>query len=230
MKTVAVLKTAWLTLGILLTIGAFPGTSHALESAQELSAKAQRECDLGRRAQAREVRLAHFQRGQTLAEQAIRLDDRLASGHFALFCTLGEQMRIDGEFLPSLGDYGRMMGALDRTLALDPSHLDALSSKGTILVRLPRLLGGDLDKGEAMLRRVIEADPQTTVNARVTLARACAGRGQHEEALTLATKALQVARETDRQDLIPEAEATLAEVKRAENGHFGALMQLFARP
>ena len=57
------------------------GIAPAQNSAAELSAAAQKECDLGRAAKARAVRLAHFQQSQTLAEQAVAADDRLADAH-----------------------------------------------------------------------------------------------------------------------------------------------------
>jgi tetratricopeptide (TPR) repeat protein len=160
------------------------------------------------------VRLAHFQRGQALAERAVAADDQLADAHFALFCSLGEQMRIDGEGLSAAFGFRRMMAALDRTLALNPEHLDALSSKATILVRLPVLLGGDTARGEQMLRQVIRRDPKA-VNARITLARVHAAQGDSEQALVLASEALQLARAERRADLLPEAQATLAELRSA---------------
>ena len=59
------------------------GEVHAAVSARDLSAQALEECQKGRLAQARETRLAHFDRSQALAERAVALDDRLADGHFA---------------------------------------------------------------------------------------------------------------------------------------------------
>jgi len=171
-----------------------------------LSAVAQKECDLGRVAKGRAVRLAHFQKGQALAERAMASDDRLADAHFALFCSLGEQMRIDGETFTSVLGFGRMMAALDRTLELNPEHLDALSSKATFLVRLPAFLGGDAARGERMLRQVIRRDPKA-VSARLTLAKVYAAQGDRQQALVLATEALQFARSERRADLLPEAQA-----------------------
>lgn len=183
----------------------------AQDSAEVLMAEAQRECDLGRRAQERSIRLAHFKKSQALAERAVALDDRLAGAHFALFCSLGEQMRIDGETFSSVFGFRRMMKELDRTLELDPDHLDALSSKGTFLIRLPVLLGGDAAKGEHILRQVIQRAPKA-VNARLTLAKSYCARGHHEEALRLATEALEIASAEQREDLLPEARATVQEV------------------
>lgn len=199
-------------LGLLAIVALPTSPLLASESARALSAEALAECHKGRVAQAREVRLAHFERGRALAERAVALDDQWADGHFALFCTMGEKMRLDGEVLASLFGLNKMMGALDRTLELDPDHLDALSCKGTILVRLPALFGGDRDKGEQLLREVIERSPDRSVNARLVLARSYADRGHHDRALALAQEALQIAYSLDRQDLIPEARETVAQL------------------
>jgi tetratricopeptide (TPR) repeat protein len=200
---------------VLVLLSVISPNAPAQNSAAELSAGAQKECDLGRAAKARAVRLAHFQQSQTLAERAVAADDQLADAHFALFCSLGEQMRIDGEGLSSVFGFRRMMAALDRTLELDPAHLDALSSKAAFLVRLPAFLGGDAVKGERMLQQVIRRDPKA-VNARLTLARLLAAQGDHERALALAAEALQLARSDRRADLLHEAQATLAELRSAQ--------------
>jgi tetratricopeptide (TPR) repeat protein len=180
-------------------------------SAATLARDAISECELGRQATDRGDRARRFARGEDLAVRAVALDDGSADAHFALFCNRGEAMRLDGE---SLGDVIALRGLLhelDRTLELAPNHPGALSAKGTFLVRLPRLLGGDLDRGEAMLQRVIALDPDT-VSARLGLARACEYRGKREEGIAYAQRALQFARELGRADKIAEAQAMLAEL------------------
>jgi tetratricopeptide (TPR) repeat protein len=199
---------------VLVLLCAISGTALAQVSAVALGLAAQKECDLGRAAKERAVRLAHFQQSQALAERAVATDDRLADAHFALFCSLGEQMRIDGENLSAVFGLRRMMAALDRTLELNPEHLDALSSKATFLVRLPAFLGGDAARGERMLRQVLRRDPKA-VSARLTLAKVYAAQGDREQALALAAEALQLARSERRADLLPEAQATLAELRSA---------------
>src|SRR5436309_16075682 len=109
----------WVLAILLGVLSSAPVSASVHKSARELSAKAQRECDLGRRVQERSIRLAHFERSQSLAERAIALDDQQANAHFALFCSIGEQMRIDGESLSSLPEFRRMMRELDRTLELN---------------------------------------------------------------------------------------------------------------
>ncbi len=72
-------------------------------------------------------------------------------------------------------------------------------------------LGGDVDKGEAMLRRVLEREPRS-INARLVLAKVYADRGKWERAIHLATKALEIAKEERRADLLPKAKATLTQL------------------
>jgi len=188
---------------------------HAAERPASALARAGRiECEKGRRAESRDERAQHFTRGRDLAEQAVALDDQSAAAHFALFCNLGELMRLDGESITSVFALRRLMSELDRTLALDPGNTDALASKGTLLIRLPRLLGGDPQRGEQLLRQVIAQDPNA-VTSRLTLAKTCEARGEREEALAFARRALQVARAQGRADKVAEAQATLAELGAA---------------
>ncbi len=182
------------------------------ESSQVLTQQAMDECQEGRRAKAETVRVAHFERGRELAEKAVELNERSADAYFSLFCNIGERMRANGEVLFSVFEYGRMMEALDKTLLLNPNHMDALSSKGTILIEAPGLFGGDSVKGEAMLRQVIQQDPQS-INARMVVARLCTERGEDQEAFDLAKKALELARAANRDDLLPEAEKTFSEIQ-----------------
>lgn len=196
---------------LLLSWWVIPGV-WAEESSQDLTKQAMDECHEGRLATEETVRVDHFERGRKLAEKAVGLDERSADAHFALFCNIGERMRANGEVLFSVFEYGRMMEALDKTLSLNPNHMDALSSKGTILIEVPGLFGGDSEKGEAMLRHVIQQDPQS-INARMVVARSCAERGEDQEAFELAKKALELARAGNRNDLLPEAEKTFSEIQ-----------------
>jgi tetratricopeptide (TPR) repeat protein len=198
----------------LMALLCLPAASSALgsESAAALAAGGRAECEAGRRAQERVARKEHFEHGRELAERAVALDEQSADAHFAVFCNMGELMRLDGESISSVLALHRLMGELDRTLELNPGYTDALSAKGTLLLRLPRLLGGDAEKGEAMLRQVIQKDPNA-FSSRLALAKACEARGDRDEAMAFATRALQIAREQGRADKVAEAQATLAELR-----------------
>lgn len=186
--------------------------SLAQAASDSLAERALEECTNGRLATAREKRLAHFQLGQSLGERAVAADEGNADAHFALFCNLGEVLRIDGETLTSIFGLRRMINELDRALEINPAHIDALSAKGTLLVKLPSVLGGDLEKGEQLLQRVVKQAPRS-VNARLALARVWCHQGRHDDAVTLASEALALAQKHQRLDFIPEAQALLQQAK-----------------
>jgi hypothetical protein len=192
---------------------AIPSALLAQQSPQLLIQGAMKECNTGRVTQDRTSRVGHFEKGQALGEQAVALDDRSAEAHFALFCNLGELMRVDGEVnITSVMGFRRMTKELDRTLELAPDHLDALSAKGTFLVRLPSLLGGDRERGERLLLYVILKAPQS-VNARLSLAKTYCADGRHSEALSLASEALDLAQTQKQDDFAPEAAKVLAQLR-----------------
>ena len=203
-----------LVLAGVLASGLFfiPIVSSAQESGTHLAKLALEECHRGRLAVDRATRLAHFQHGQTLGERAVAADEGNANAHFALFCNLGEVLRIDGESLTSLFGLRRMMSELDRALEINPAHIDALSAKGTLLVKLPSILGGDAQQGEALLEHVVSRAPKA-VNARLSLAKVRCEHGRHQEAMTLATDALVLAQKHNRPDFIPEARAVIEQLQ-----------------
>jgi len=61
---------------------------------------------------------------------------------------------------------------------------------------------------------VLQKDPNA-VESRLMLAKTCESRGDRDEALAFATRALQIAREQGRADKVAEAQATLAELHAA---------------
>jgi hypothetical protein len=190
-----------------------PDALLAQQSPQLLIHRAMTECHDGRVAQDRASRVGHFEKGQALGEQAVALDDRSADAHFALFCNLGELMRIDGELsITSVAGFRRITKELDRTLELAPDHLDALSAKGTFLVRLPFLLGGDREKGEKLLQYVLLKAPES-VNARLSLAKSYCDNGRHGEAVALASEALDLAQAQRLDDFAPEAAKVLDQLR-----------------
>lgn len=100
-----------------------------------------------------------FERGVRLAEAAIQANDADAKAHFALFCNLAKLTHIRGFRPDNLVAVFRLHREIDRTLALQPDYVDALTAKGAFLLHLPRLLGGDPRAAEQLLRRALELDP-----------------------------------------------------------------------
>lgn len=126
------------------------------------------------------------------ADRAVAADDRDALAHFARFCALGEQARRSGASLYGLVKIWAIRDAVDRTLELAPDYSDALHGKGALLCSLPRLLGGDPDEGERLVRRAVEIDPEY-VGARLFLAQRLLDRGNRADAEAQAARALAAA-------------------------------------
>ncbi len=184
-----------------------PTTVLAQQLSQLLIDGAMKECHAGRIAQDRPPESPISQKARPWGSK------QWPRTHFALFCNLGELMRIDGELsITSVRGFRRMTKELDRTLELAPDHLDALSAKGTFLVRLPSMLGGDREKGEKLLRYVLLKEPQS-VNARLSLAKRYCATGRHIEALSLASEALDLAQAQRQDDFLLEAENVLAQLR-----------------
>lgn len=195
-----------------LTFSLMPMLASANDPETALSWQALQQCEQGRAATVRESRLAYFEQGRALGEQAVGANEQSADAHFALFCNLGELLRLDGESLTSVFGFRRMMNELDRALEIDPTHIDALSAKGTLLVKLPGLLGGDSEKGEQLLQHVINRAPKA-VNARLALAKVRCERGNHHEAAALAADALAIARKDGRTTFAREATTVLRQAQ-----------------
>src|SRR5437870_11730919 len=137
-------------------------------------------------------RRANLARGLALAEEAVAADERDPKAHFAVFCNLGNDLKLRGVALQSLFAVRRLRREIDRTLELAPGYADAVVGKGELLLGLPRLLGGDAAEGERLLRAALRVDPDF-VKAHLGLARALAARGVRDEARTEARRALAAA-------------------------------------
>jgi tetratricopeptide (TPR) repeat protein len=194
---------------------AFAPAASATEAGPGLAQQSLAQCKRGRLAKARASRERHFATGIALAKRSLELNEASADGHFARFCNKGELARIEGESIGALVALSGLMADLDRTLELEPDHVEALASKGIMLIRLPRLFGGDATQGEAILRRVLILDP-LAVSSRLVLAECCERRGERDEALGLARRALEIATAQGRDDKIAEAQATLAKLGQAD--------------
>lgn len=130
-----------------------------------------------------EARAQALARGMALAEGAREANDGDALAHFALACNLGKQME-ESSLGGQLMRLPRLRRELDAALVLAPDDADALTAKGALLVRLPRLLGGDLREAEQLLRRALAAEPDNDT-ARCYLAEALTALGAADDARAL---------------------------------------------
>ena len=125
-------------------------------------------------------RSAVLARGLARAEEAVKANPRDAVAHFAVFCNLGKRLDMErhgGGLFATLGDLRRVRSEIDITLALAPDYPAALAAKGQMLVELPRLLGGDAQEGERLLRRAVALDPDDT-RMRLMLANVAQAAGE----------------------------------------------------
>jgi tetratricopeptide (TPR) repeat protein len=113
-------------------------------------------------------RLARLDEGLALAETAMRDDPTSALAHFAAFCNRGKRLQLTGFSFGAFGEVRRLRREIDRAIELAPDWPEALAGKGAMLVALPRLLGGDAEEGERLLRRALTLDP-TNTEARIML-------------------------------------------------------------
>ncbi len=113
--------------------------------------------------------LALLDEALALAETALASNTHDAKAHFAVFCSLGRRIEIEGFGVDSLDNVARLRKSLEAALASEPELVDALVAQGILLTRLPWLLGGDDEAGEVRLRRALELDPASDV-ARIALA------------------------------------------------------------
>ena len=116
------------------------GSSAHAETAAELSAKAMHDCEQGQIAPTRDQRVALFERGQKTAEEAVKLDEKSAAAHFAIFC--------------NLGDWKRAISQLKLQVSLAPKDAWGHFALGSCYVR-----EGDTDRAREHLRRALELDP-----------------------------------------------------------------------
>jgi len=136
-----------------------------------------------------EERHANLARGLALAEEAVAADEKDAKAHFAVFCNLGSDLKLRGAAVSSLFAVRRLRREIDRTLELAPDYADALVGKGELLIEQPRLLGGNAEEGERLLRAALRVD-SAFIEAHLGLARALAARGARDEARDEAQRAL----------------------------------------
>ncbi|MGH7897550.1 MAG: tetratricopeptide repeat protein [Candidatus Binatia bacterium] len=156
------------------------------------------------------IKLHWYERGKTLAESAIRENDRDANAHFALFGNWGRWLQADG-WVKNAFRLPALQRELDRTLELNPNHADALVAKGGLYLQLPGFLGGDPEKARPLLERAIELNPHS-VGGRLELAGYWLHEKQPDKARDLAAEALKLAKAQGRERFASRATKLLEEI------------------
>lgn len=160
-------------------------------------------------------RIAVLSRGLRRAEDAVEIDPRDATAHFAMFCNLGKRAQMRRETMgvaATLVDLARARREIDDALALAPSYPDALAAKGQMLIELPRLLGGDRVEGERLLQAAVRLVPDDA-RMRVMLATSLAADGEREAALEHATVAVHLLEHAGRDRELAVARSLAADLR-----------------
>lgn len=137
------------------------------------------------------TRRAKYTEAQRHAERAVALLPQSADAHFAHFGAVGRLAQLDG-LAAAAFKLMTLNAELDEVLRLNPDHANALAARGGMLVKLPRLLGGNADKGIAYLQRAVALDREA-VGKRLELAEAYHLVGRSDEARRTAEEALAMA-------------------------------------
>lgn len=103
--------------------------------------------------------LAALDEGRSLADAAVASDPRDPVAHFAAFCARGRHLEILGVGAGAIRELRQARQALDTALALASDYSAALAAKGALLLKLPRLFGGDPETGATLLRRAAVLAP-----------------------------------------------------------------------
>ena len=159
----------------LALVVAVPPAAWAAPGGSPASIAALKQCD-AIDAMAESDRDVAIERGLTAAEAAVDANAADGRAHFAVVCYLGKRMGRAGISFRQISDLRHLRRELDVTLTLAPDDADALLAKGALLLRLPRLLGGDPGEAETLLRRALAFEPDNTA-ARCFLAEAERSRG-----------------------------------------------------
>jgi tetratricopeptide (TPR) repeat protein len=121
------------------------------------------------RAATAEQRLDAYERGRRAAGRALELRPRSALAHLWYGINTARWGQTKG-VLRSLFLLPTVQEAIRTALELDPGLTAAYALAGNVAYEVPALLGGDLERAEAMFRRGLALDPRFT-GLRVGLAK-----------------------------------------------------------
>ena len=189
--------------------------SHLIEGASEL-AHASRFLDQGERADTAEERRKAYRAAERHADAAVLLMPESADAHFLRFAARGRLAQMQGLARAAL-QLASLQRELDVVLQLNPEHADALASRGGMLVKLPYLLGGNMEEGIRLLQHSISLEPQS-VGKRLELAEAFHLNEQDEQARALVEEARGIAEASDSTQQIENVKKFTAALQKSCKG------------
>lgn len=196
------------------TVAAPPAASSD-EGKQEL-ALAKKFIDSGESAADDDSRKKAYQTAKQHADRAVELMPDNADARFAQFSADGRLAQLGGMAVAAL-QLVKANKQLDEVLRLDPNHANALAARGGMLMKLPRLLGGNTTKGVEYLERAVTLD-DTAVGKRLELAEAYHIVGREDDANAAAQNALETAQKLNDPARVATCERFITELKKTCSG------------
>lgn len=172
--------------------------------------------EIGEEADTENERKRNYDLAAKHAERAVELIPDNADAHFVVFASKGRVAQMGGLASAALS-LSSLNSELDEVLRLNPDHADALAARGGMLMKLPRLMGGNTTKGIEHLERAVEINPNGA-GTRLELAEAYEIVGRDAEALRAGREALAIAEQKKEPEKIERAEAFVAELEKSCDG------------
>jgi tetratricopeptide (TPR) repeat protein len=188
----------------------------ALAEGKRELATARKLIDDGERATTDDARKSAYTEAKRHADRAVELVPNDADARFVQFAAEGRIAQLGGIAVAAL-QLVKLNNQLDEVLRLDPNHANALAARGGMLMKLPRLFGGNTTKGVEYLERAVSLD-STAVGKRLELAEAYHIVGREDDAKATARSALEVAKQLDEPDRIATCERFIVELQKSCSG------------
>lgn len=189
-----------------------PAQAYAPQESAQTLAKQSLDClNRGEDATESDQQLAHYREGLRYAEAAVEADDNCADAHYAVFANRGRLMMLQGAIANPFNVYV-IQRELNRTLELNPAHVEGLAAKGIMLHKLPRLLGGSSEGAIKYLKQALVLDPNK-VDAHMELAKIYQELDQPELGVAHLEKAAEVATRNDKPRLLEDIQVHLLKLR-----------------
>lgn len=188
----------------------------ALDEGRRELVAAKKLIDDGERAPDDDARKQAYEDAKRHADRAVELMPNDADARFVQFAAEGRIAQLGGIAVAAL-QLVKLNKQLDEVLRLDPNHANALAARGGMLMKLPRLFGGNTTKGVEYLEKAVALD-STAIGKRLELAEAYHIVGREDDAKATAQSALAVAKQLDEPDRVATCERFIVELAKTCSG------------
>lgn len=163
-------------------------------------------------------RIECYEKGAKWAEEGIKLFEDSACVHFWYSANLGRLSDLKG-VLKALSLVPRIRAHFEKSIELEPNNPEFLDGMAMFYVELPKIMGGDVDKGIELLERAIELDPTLTI-LYLDLGYTYFKKNEFKKAEEVLRKVLEISNPRYYADWYmwdkPKAEELLEEIKKKE--------------